>query len=188
LQVRTRSASGFTLVEILVVVVIVGVLTAMATLSYQSSVEYAREGRAVADIQLMNRDFERYRLDHGSLPESLDDVYSTPRVDPWGRPYVYRVTEAAGDVCGGECDSQSPEDSSSVDNADYDLFSLGRNGKEQGPTDESDDVLRAANGAYIGAARRARLELERSSKVPRVELPTGEQTGGDSPAAPGNGP
>lgn len=64
--------SGFTMIEILVVVVIIGILATIGTLSFMPSLEKSRDGRRKADLANLSKALEAYHTDHGSYPTSLN--------------------------------------------------------------------------------------------------------------------
>ncbi len=103
-------ASGFTLIEIMVVVVILGVLGALIVPNIVGRPDEARATAARSDIQQIGNALDLYRMDNGHYPstdqglEALVDKpagYPEPRrwnpdgylkrvpVDPWGEPYLY---------------------------------------------------------------------------------------------------
>jgi general secretion pathway protein G len=102
---------GFTLIEVMVVVVILGILAAMIVPKLMSRPDEAKIVRAKQDITTLESALDLYRLDNGFYPsqnQGLDSLVaqpSTPPVphhwksggyikrlpmDPWGRPYEYR--------------------------------------------------------------------------------------------------
>ena len=125
---------AFTLVELMLVVIIIGILVAMVVPRMAGRSEQAREGVAKADVDLnIATALKLYELDNGAFPttdEGLNALLSAPSsttnwrgpylekkpLDPWGRPYQYK----------------SP---GTHRTHDYDLFSFGRDGVES-----SDDV------------------------------------------------
>ena len=70
------SSKGFTLLELLVVVLIIGILASIALPQYQKSVEKARVMEAIWNIKAIEESVERYKLANGNLQEtvSFDDV------------------------------------------------------------------------------------------------------------------
>ena len=128
-KVRTRER-GFTLIEILVVVVIVGILGAIIVPNLLGRPDQARITAAESDIRSLANALDIYRLDNFVYPsteQGLEALVSKPAVfpepknyspdgyikqlptDPWGSPYIY---ERSGDV--------------------FSLFSLGADGSEGG--------------------------------------------------------
>lgn len=125
--------SGFTLIELMLVVIIIGALVAMVMPRLTGRGEQARASAAKADIQAnIATGLKLYELDNGNFPsteEGLNALLNKPAqatnwngpylekkpIDPWGREYKYK----------------SPGDHRS----DYDLYSLGKDGQE-GTTDD----------------------------------------------------
>ena len=105
MTVRThRSKRGFTLVEIMLVVVIIGILAALVIPRIAGNTERARVTAAQADINGgIKSALGQYEVDMGFYPKSLQDLLVAPAngknwhgpyldklpVDPWGNPYVY---------------------------------------------------------------------------------------------------
>ena len=130
---RTSTQRGFTLIEIMVVVVIIGVLGAIVVPQFMSRPDQAKVTAARTDIQAISTALEMYRLDTFNYPstqQGLEALVTRPTgtplarnwnpqgylkslpVDPWGTPYQYLNpgTHSAG----------------------YDLFSFGADGVQGG--------------------------------------------------------
>lgn len=153
------ASSGFTLVELLVSVAIVGLLSAIGILNMSTAIEKARVTRAIAEIRGMEKEIAKYELDTSGLPQSLADIGWGSRLDPWGSPYQYLnfATAAHGNGHGsGGLPGRARKDKSLVPlNSTYDLYSMGRDGKSKTPLtahDSWDDVVRAGDGAFVGLA------------------------------------
>ena len=105
-----KKAGGFTLIEIMVVVVILGILAALVVPKILSRPDQAKATVARTDIESISQALELYRLDNGVYPsldqglEALVERPSSPPVpkswnpegylkkvplDPWGNPYMY---------------------------------------------------------------------------------------------------
>lgn len=137
---------GYTLLELLFAVAIVGVLALAATSAYTKAMDRAKNRAAIADIAELEVAIERYRTTHFALPDTLP----TPGLDPWGHSYIYTKLEGVH----GKGSARKDHKLNPL-NSDFDLFSAGKNGtyKSQISNKNSlDDIIRARNGAYIGLA------------------------------------
>jgi len=131
-----RGQQGFSLMELLIVMVIIGLLASLVGPTLFKKVGGAKQKTAKAQIEMLGTALDSYRLDIGSYPttqqglsalwlkpegeENWDGPYlrkETP-LDPWGHPYVYK----------------SPGDFS-----EYDLSALGLDG-QPGGEDENQDI------------------------------------------------
>jgi general secretion pathway protein G len=103
---QTKPLHGFTLVEILLVVAIIGTLAALVIPKIAGTSEHSKEVAAHADIYGgIKTALDHYEIDCGSYPRSLNDLIQQPGdvkgwhgpyldsnqlpVDPWGNPYIY---------------------------------------------------------------------------------------------------
>lgn len=124
------------------------IVGSFAVPAFTGYVERSRVARAVSDIGTVSLKLHQWQRSGRTLPETLAEAGITA-VDPWGRPYVYlRAADASR--------SQLRKDGELVPlNSDFDLYSLGPDGISAlalPAAPSRDDVVRAANGAFIGVA------------------------------------
>lgn len=130
-------ARGFTLLELLVVVAIIGLLAAFVGPRYVSQIGKSETAAARAQIEALARALDAFRLDTGHYPSSAQGLgalrerpasetkWNGPYLqkdvpaDPWGKPYVYRTPGAR---------------------SDFELLSLGRDGAPGGSGENADIV------------------------------------------------
>ena len=131
-----KTMSGFTLIEILIVVVILGILGAVVVPNILSRPDTARVQAAQTDLRSLSQTLEIYRLDNFQYPSSeqgLESLVDRPSgfpepknwnpegylkklpTDPWGSPYLYEKTGSS-----------------------YSLISLGADGQEGGEGFDAD--------------------------------------------------
>lgn len=136
---RRRQRSGFTLVELMVVIVIIGLLATVVAINVLPSQDRAMVGKARADISVLEQAIETYRLDNLAFPDDrqgLEALVAAPAgltqperyrqggyvrrlpKDPWGAAYQYRRNSAHG--------------------GQFDVFSYGADGKEGGEGNDAD--------------------------------------------------
>jgi general secretion pathway protein G len=135
---RRRSEEGFTLVELMVVIVIIGLLATIVLINVLPTQDKAMVTKARADIATLDQAMEMYRLDNFSYPsggDGLNALVSPPAStqsgryrpggyiknlpkDPWGRPYQLTVPGRKGP---------------------FDIYSLGADGSPGG-ADENADI------------------------------------------------
>jgi general secretion pathway protein G len=124
------------------------VVGSFAIPAFNGYVERARVARAVSDIGTISLKLHQWQREGRLLPQNLGEA-GIAGVDPWNRPYVYvRAADASR--------AQLRKDGELVPlNTDFDLYSLGPDGISAlalPAAPSQDDVVRAANGAYIGIA------------------------------------
>ncbi|MFO1372142.1 MAG: prepilin-type N-terminal cleavage/methylation domain-containing protein [Candidatus Competibacteraceae bacterium] len=151
IRAKTRRYGGFTLAELLLALVIVGILATIAANSYSEYIDRVKITQAKSDILLIESVIERFYTVNFRYPESLSELTGQiPLLDPWKNPYQYlniTTTKGKGKV---------RKDHNLVPlNTDYDLYSMGKDGQSVSPLTAKasrDDIVRANNGGFIGLA------------------------------------
>ena len=147
-----KEQSGFTLLELIVAVVLIGMLASIALPAYNGAVEKSRIARATSDIARIEIAIERF-LTNGVLPANLAAIGMDTLIDPWGNPYRYLNIEALPNPGVGAV----RKDHNLIPiNTDYDLYSMGKDGSSISPltaTASQDDIVRAGNGGFLGLAK-----------------------------------
>ena len=128
-------ARGFTLLELLVVLVIIGLLAGYVGPQFFKQIGKSESKTAAAQLDALGKALDQYRLDTGRYPSSEQGLGAlwvkpadesrwwgpylrkAPPKDPWGREYQYKAPGQHGD---------------------YDLFSLGKDGREGGAGEDQD--------------------------------------------------
>jgi len=143
-------ARGFTTIEILIVVAIVGIIAAIGSGYWERYRQKALVSQAVADIGAMAAAIKLHMEDSRHLPDGLAEVGFGGKLDPWGRPYQYLNLETRrGNGIARKDKKLAPL------NSDFDLYSLGKDGLTLAPLVppvSRDDVVRARDGRFIGLA------------------------------------
>jgi len=145
-----RNCHGLTLIELLITISIVATLAGIAAPIFGTYIDKARSQKAVTDIRTtLQAGITIYEFANDMLPVSLADINRGGILDPWGRTYVYLNIAVAGTGMARKEFGTVPL------NTDYDLFSVGKDGKYVSPLTAAfsrDDIIRANNGGYIGLA------------------------------------
>jgi general secretion pathway protein G len=131
-----RQSAGFTLLELLVVMVIIGLLAGFVAPRYFAQVGKSQVKAARAQIDALDKALDQYRIDVGHLPtteQGLAALNTAPQgeqnwagpylkkevpLDPWGNPYVYAQP--------------------GTHNNDFDLMSYGKDGRPGGTGENAD--------------------------------------------------
>jgi general secretion pathway protein G len=134
---KNKNRPGFTLIEILVVVVIIGLLASLVAPQLFKKVGSSKQKTAQAQISMLETALKTFRLDNGRYPtteEGLQALLAQPQglrfwdgpyleknlpFDPWGFPYVYR------------CPAEKYE---------YEIVSLGADNKPGGESENRDVI------------------------------------------------
>jgi general secretion pathway protein G len=126
---------GFTLLELLVVIVIIGLLASLVAPKYFNQVGKSNTKIAKAQIDALEKALDQYRLDVGTYPSTelgLAALSSRPQnMDRWQGPYLKKA--APPDPWGHPYQYKAPGD-----HGDYDLFSWGADGQPGGSGEAAD--------------------------------------------------
>jgi len=130
-----KYVTGFTLLELLVVMVIIGLLAGYVAPKYMSQIGKSEIKAAKAQIDSLEKSLDQYRIDMGHYPnqqQGLNALVARPSdepkwdgpylrkglpLDPWGHPYVYKIPGEKGD---------------------FDLLSYGKDGQPGGTAEAAD--------------------------------------------------
>lgn len=128
-----KKPSGFTLIELMIVLVILGLLASLVAPQMFSKVSSTKIKTAKAQMQMFQTALDTYRLDVGDYPNNLQELVNSNQTnwdgpyipkaipnDPWGNPYQFKVPGENGSL--------------------FSMLSLGKDGKVGGEG-ESADVI-----------------------------------------------
>lgn len=138
-SLRSAGRSGFTLIEIMVVIAVIAILATLVAPNIFQHVSSAKSATAQAQIEMLGTALDAYRLDNGHYPtteQGLAALWQIPTVDPptnwrgpytrkpipldpWGAAYIY--------LCPGQVNPNG-----------YDLLTYGADGKPGGTGEDAD--------------------------------------------------
>jgi general secretion pathway protein G len=153
LHCRQKHSSGFTLLELLIVIAIIATLSAISIPAYYSYLEKSRLTTVTSDIRLIDEQLLFFEMNNGRLPETLAEA-GINLVDQWGNPYQYTLLRGKPLTGPGKVTPRKDKSLHPL-NSDYDLYSMGPDGKTNAAlTAEAsqDDIIRAGDGNYVGIA------------------------------------
>ncbi|WP_104400187.1 type II secretion system major pseudopilin GspG [Vibrio penaeicida] len=133
-----KKQSGFTLLEVMVVVVILGILASFVVPNLLGNKETADQQKAITDIVALENALDMYKLDNSVYPstdQGLEALVSKPSASP--EPRNYRdggyIRRLPNDPWGNEYQYLSPGDNGTID-----IFTLGADGQEGGEGAQAD--------------------------------------------------
>ena len=131
-----RDRRGFTLVELLVVMVIVGLLVALVGPKVFPKLGKGKQAAARAQVELLGQTLDHFRLDVGRYPttqEGLAALVTNPGAQNWEGPYLKKALP--NDPWGKPYQYQSPGS-----HGEFDIYSYGRDGTPGGEGEDKDVV------------------------------------------------
>lgn len=138
---KVRLQSGFTLIEIMVVLVILGLLASLLGPQILGRVDDARITKAKNDIGAIETALEMYKVDTGVFPtteQGLNALIEMPETDPvptgWKKGGYIKATSIK-DPWNNDYIYRSPTDD---EDREYEIISLGADGKEGGEDENAD--------------------------------------------------
>jgi general secretion pathway protein G len=140
-----RSCRGFTLLELIIVVAIIGILASIAMPLYAEIRAKATVSRAIGEIRNLETEINAYFTEKENLPVNITDLGRGDILDPWGRKYEYQLIATAGGA-------ERKLFGISL-NTGYDLYSKGKDGQSApslADPKSKDDVVLANDGGYVG--------------------------------------
>ncbi len=138
-RIGRRAAAGFTLLEIMIVVAIIGILALIIVPQVAGRDDEARITAAKANLRAISSALEQYKIDNFNYPstqQGLEALVRKPAGEPEARnwnPNGYAKDGALKDPWGRPYEYLSPGSGSA-----YDLYSLGRDGKPGGSGPDAD--------------------------------------------------
>lgn len=149
---KRKRFGGFTLVELMCAIAIIGILASIVTPLFSTYRDTARRFETKVEMRLLEEEIMGYYIYCKAYPNSLNDIGFGHLLDTWGNPYQYLRIDG-GNIKGK---GKVRKDRFLVPiNSDYDLYSMGPDGKSVSPLTAKasrDDIIRANNGAYFGPA------------------------------------
>ena len=171
---RPRSFPGFTLLELLVVIVIIGLLAGLVAPRYFDTVGKSKSKVARAQMDSLEKALDQYRLDVGAFPsteQGLNSLITQPNgiakwqgpylkkavpLDPWGNPYVYKLMESGREI---------------------DIISLGSDGQTANSSEELIAALWRAGGSNLARFPNCLHSHGRRADLDALVAAHGEQIG-----------
>jgi general secretion pathway protein G len=152
LLINKRYSRAYTLIELALVVIMVGLVYGMVAPAARYYIDKAKETVIENVIEDMAESIDDYFNLNGQYPDSLVDVFGEIPLDEWGNPYQYLRINGGPKKGKGKL----RKDKNLVPiNSDYDLYSMGPDGKSASPLTASiskDDIVRGRNGTFFGVA------------------------------------
>ena len=162
---RSPDKRGFTIVEIVIALAIIGILAAISIPAYTKFVDRSLVKLTIKNIRILEQGIKAFEIENMRLPNNLNELgpvelvgangnsitQSPPFIDPYGN--AYRYLNFANEPSGWpNCRTDQVDKPLSLD---YDLYSMGADGVTQKKLNHSnslDDIVRARSGKFLDLA------------------------------------
>jgi general secretion pathway protein G len=148
---RASFRGGFTVIELLSVMVIMSILAGIAVPKLMFILNSAKVARAIGDIKAIQTDLMSIEAGGQPLPANLGGIGRGAMLDPWGNPYVYIPFPPGPPPGGARVDRFGI-----TTNSTFDLYSTGIDGGTAASLSSGsgqDDIVRAGDGGFVGLGR-----------------------------------
>ena len=167
---------GFTLLEFIIGMAIMGVISSISVSAYSGYIEASKTSQAVIQIRALSFLIDDYALEYGEYPTSLRDIQNENLTDPWGNPYAYLNLHSSNRENHNSDDADNDDDEhggsggeeNSSGNSDSDGYSSSRDShgendehserNEHSERDDDDDDDRSEHGSSDGHGDREERE------------------------------
>ncbi len=156
---------GYTLIEMMIVVVMIAIAGQLAMTSYADNVDRGRVSTAMTDIRTIEVAITKFYVKESRYPDDLAEAFqsvpgSCPKgkktllCDPWYTAYTYKPIEF--DPLKGKCKGCRVDRNMQPLNSDFDLYSKGKDTQSAlqiGAAYSEDDIIRVRNGNQIALGK-----------------------------------
>lgn len=149
-RIAMRRYAGFTLIELMLAVAILGILASFGASQYGDYQDKLRFAQIRSDFKKIETAIAQYYADNKAFPQQLSVVGMGAMRDPWGN--LYRYCELASGTAA--CTTRKDKSLHPL-NSDFDLYSMGKDGQSVAALTAQksrDDIIRASNGQFFGYA------------------------------------
>ena len=148
---KRKYSQAFTTIEMIIGMTVLVLFFSIAIPVALKLADGIKSRTVIDDLIAIQIEIDKFKLDKGSYPDTLDDIYSGTQFDPWGTPYQYlRIAGGNKNVTG----KQRKYKNLNI-NSTYDLYSMGPDGETVSALTAAanfDDIVRGSNGRFLGDA------------------------------------